>query len=46
MDAIDKQIVEILQRDASLSHADLGERVGPRQPPAGGASRRLRRRAS
>jgi len=28
MDAIDKRIVEILQRDASLSHADLGERVG------------------
>ena len=28
MDAIDRRIIAELQRDASLSHAELGERVG------------------
>lgn len=28
MDTIDKRIVELLQRDGAISHADLGEKVG------------------
>ena len=28
IDAIDKKIIEILQRDATVSHADLAEQVG------------------
>jgi DNA-binding Lrp family transcriptional regulator len=28
VDAIDKRIIELLQRDGAISHADLGEKVG------------------
>ena len=33
MDAIDRKILDLLQRDATLSIADIGERVGLSQTP-------------
>jgi Lrp/AsnC family transcriptional regulator len=34
MDAIDRKILQVLQEDATLSLADIGERVGLSQTPA------------
>jgi Lrp/AsnC family transcriptional regulator len=39
MDAIDRKILGVLQQDASLSVAEVGNRVGLSPTPAGNASR-------
>lgn len=38
LDAIDRKILMVLQEDASLSVAEIGDRVGLSSTPAGSAS--------
>jgi DNA-binding Lrp family transcriptional regulator len=45
MDAIDRKILGVLQQDASLSVAEIGNRVGYRPRRAGSASRSSKPRA-
>ena len=42
LDAIDTKILELMQRDASLSTAELAERVGLSQSPCWRRIQRLR----
>ena len=45
LDAIDRKILTVLQQDASLSVADIGERVGLSSTHAGSASKDWKARA-
>lgn len=45
MDRYDRQILGILQEDATVPVADIGEQVGLTSTLAGGASRNWKKRA-
>jgi DNA-binding Lrp family transcriptional regulator len=45
VDAMDRKILDILQRDASVTVAEIGRAIGLSSPLAGSASRSLRPKA-